>query len=164
MLCQICNKNQATIHLTEIVDGARTEMHTCEQCAIEQGITVKSQMPINELLGNLLALQPAEDDLLGEEKEASCPHCGFTLNQFREEAVLGCPHDYDFFEEKLAPLITKAHDGHTTHCGKIPSKTPGETKKKMELTFLNRQLNAAIKKEDYEKAARIRDEINKKEK
>ena len=50
MQCQICHKNGATIHLTEITGGQRTEMHICEQCAAEQGIAVKSHIPINELL------------------------------------------------------------------------------------------------------------------
>ena len=62
MQCQICNKSEATIHLTEIADGVRTEMHICEHCAAEQGIAVKSQMPINELLSSLLASQPSDED------------------------------------------------------------------------------------------------------
>ena len=62
MQCQICNKNEATIHLTEINDGVRTEMHVCENCAAEEGIAVKSQMPIKELLSSLLASQPPDDE------------------------------------------------------------------------------------------------------
>ena len=105
MQCQVCNKNEATIHLTEITNGQRSETHVCEQCAAEQGIVVKSQIPINELLSGLLSVQPTDDELLGpSEQELSCPHCGFTLTQFREQAVLGCPHDYDVFEKALLPL------------------------------------------------------------
>ena len=55
MQCQICNKHDATIHLTEIADGVRSEIHICEHCASEQDIAVKSHIPINELLSNLLA-------------------------------------------------------------------------------------------------------------
>ncbi len=165
MQCQICNKNEATIHLTEIEDGLRTEMHVCEHCAAEQGIAVKSQMPINELLSNLLASQPADDELLDHsEKQLSCPHCGFTLDQFRKEAVLGCPNDYEVFGKSLLPLIEKAHDGKTTHCGKIPSKTPASTKKQMELSNLRQQLQAAVQAENYERAAELRDKISKREK
>jgi len=61
MQCQICNDNEATIHLTEISGGDRKEMHICESCAAEQGIIVKSQIPINELLSGLLASTPSED-------------------------------------------------------------------------------------------------------
>lgn len=161
MRCQICKKNEATIHLTEITDGVRTEMHLCELCAQEQDIAVKSQIPLNELLSNLLAAQPADEELLGDsDKKLSCPHCGTTLEQFRREGVLGCPNDYEVFEKLLLPLIEKAHDGKTTHCGKIPSKIPTDTKKKVELATLRQQLEAAVQSEDYELAAKLRDKIN----
>ena len=160
MHCQICKKNEATIHLTEIIDGVRSEMHLCEHCAAEQGVAVKSQIPINELLSSLLAVQPTDDGLLGPSEKLSCPHCGFTLEQFREEAVLGCPYDYEVFEKALLPLIKKAHDGKTTHCGKVPSKIPKDTKKQIDISSLRQQLDNAVQKEDYELAAKLRDEIS----
>ncbi|HDZ69260.1 MAG TPA: hypothetical protein ENH43_02450 [Phycisphaerales bacterium] len=160
MQCQICNKSEATIHLTEIADGVRTEMHICEHCAAEQGIAVKSQMPINELLSSLLASQPSDEQMLGAmDKELSCPQCGFTLEQFRKEAVLGCGYDYELFEKSLLPLIEKAHNGQTSHCGKIPLKTPADTKKQIELLNLRQQLETAVQAEDYELAAKLRDKI-----
>jgi protein arginine kinase activator len=161
MQCQICQKKEATIHLTEITDGVRSEMHLCEQCAQEEGIAVKSQLSINELLSGLLATQPSDDELFGDtEQEVSCPHCGFTLSQFTKEAVLGCPHDYEVFEKALLPLIQKAHDGKTVHRGKIPSKIPKDTKEQIKLTTMRQQLEAAVQSEDYELAAKLRDEIN----
>lgn len=164
MQCQICTKNDATIHLTEIADGVRAEMHICEHCAQEQGIAVKSQIPLNELLNSLLAVQPTDEELFGpSEKGAStsCPHCGFTLDQFRKEAVLGCPYDYEIFEKPLHRLIEKAHNGKTTHCGKVPSKTSTGTKKQIKLITLRQQLEAAVQSEDYEMAAELRDKIKK---
>jgi protein arginine kinase activator len=165
MRCQICKKNEATIHLTEITDGVRTEMHLCEHCAQEEGVAVKSHLPINELLSSLLATQPSDDELLGDsEQKVACPHCGFTLDQFTKEAVFGCPYDYEVFEKSLLPLLEKAHDGKTTHCGKAPSKTSDDAKKQIELITLRQQLEAAVKNEDYELAAELRDKINQKEK
>jgi protein arginine kinase activator len=165
MHCQICNKNEATIHLTEITDGARSEMHICEHCAVEQGIAVKSQMPINELLSNLLSVQPTDDEMFGSsEQELVCPHCGFTLEQFRKEAVLGCPYDYEVFEKSLLPLIEKAQDGQAVHCGNVPSKVPMDAKKQMELLNMRKQLEAAVHNEDYELAAKLRDKIANSEK
>ena len=58
MQCQVCRKKEATIHLTEITDGVRSEMHLCGHCAQEEGIAVKSQLSINELLSGLLSTQP----------------------------------------------------------------------------------------------------------
>jgi protein arginine kinase activator len=162
MQCQVCQKKEATIHLTEITDGVRSEMHLCEHCAQEEGIAVKSQLSINELLSGLLATQPSDDELFGDtEQELSCPNCGFTLAQFTKEAVLGCPHDYEVFEKLLLPLIEKAHNGQTVHRGKIPSKMPKDTKKQIKLTALRQQLEVAVQSEDYELAAKLRDEINR---
>jgi protein arginine kinase activator len=165
MQCQICKKDEATIHLTEINDGARTELHICEQCAIDQGIAIKSNMPINELLSNLLSVQPTDDEILGHgNEELACLNCGFTIEKFRKEAVLGCPNDYEVFENALLPLIKKAHDGKTSHCGKVPSKLPSDLKEVIEISGLKRQLEEAVKAENYEQAAKLRDKINQAEK
>jgi protein arginine kinase activator len=164
MQCQICNKRDATIHLTEIADGVRTEMHICERCAAEQDIAVKSNIPINELLSNLLAVQPTDEEISGaSDQQLACPSCGFTLAQFRKEGVLGCPRDYEIFEDVLAPLIEKAHDGRTAHCGKVPLKTPVDTRKQLELLNLRQRLEAAVRSEDYELAAQLRDKIRQSE-
>ena len=165
MQCQICNNNDATIHLTEITDGARSEMHICEQCAADQGIAVKSHIPINELLSSLLAAQPADDEFADPaEQQTACPTCGFTLDQFRKEGVLGCPNDYEVFAKSLQPLIEKAHCGKISHRGKLPSRTPQDTRKQAELLNLRQQLDAAVQNEDYELAAQLRDKISEKEK
>jgi protein arginine kinase activator len=161
MQCEICKKKEATIHLTEIIDSMRTEMHICELCAAEQGIALKSQIPINELLNGLLAVQPTDEQLRGQSRQAfACPKCGFTLEQFREKALLGCPNDYELFREDLSPIISKAHNEKTTHCGKVPSKSSAGTKKQIELANLRQKLEAAVKSEDYETAAKLRDKIN----
>ncbi|MHC4062201.1 MAG: UvrB/UvrC motif-containing protein [Planctomycetota bacterium] len=161
MQCQSCQKNEATVHLTEITDGVRTELHLCEHCAQEEGVTVKSPIPLNELLSSLLAAQPEDSDLFPDsEQKLSCPHCGFTLSQFRKEPVLGCAYDYEIFEKSLLPLINKAHNSKTYHCGKVPSKTHADTKKQIELMKLRQQLEAAVKNEDYEQAAKLRDKID----
>jgi len=162
MQCQICNKYEATIHLTEISEGLRNEMHLCERCAVEQGIAVKSQIPLNELLSGLLSSQPSDEEPFGLlKKELSCPHCGFTLDRFHKEAVLGCPYDYEVFEKLLSPLIKKAHGGGTRHHGKVPSKASTDTKKQVELLSLRQQLEGAVQAENYELAAELRDKINK---
>jgi len=163
MQCEICQKNEATIHLTEIVEGLRTEMHFCERCAQEQGIVVKSHIPINELLSSLLASQGTDEDVFGGEKGLCCPRCGFTLELYRKEGLLGCPYDYEVFEKVLLPLVKKTHNGGTSHCGKVPTKTPQDTKKEIELSNLRQQLEIAVQNEDYETAARLRDKINQME-
>ncbi|MBN2456328.1 MAG: UvrB/UvrC motif-containing protein [Sedimentisphaerales bacterium] len=165
MQCQICKKNEATIHLTEISDGQRSEMHLCEACAAEQGIAVKTNVPLNDLLSSLLESQPSDEQLYGaSERKIKCPNCGMTLKQYRKDSLLGCPYDYVVFEKQLLPLIKMAHNGKTVHCGKIPAKAPQDIKNQVEIFRLQRELNQAVKAEDYERAAKLRDTINQQSK
>ena len=160
MQCQKCKKNTATIHLTEITDGVREETHLCELCAHKQGIAIKSQMPLNEFLNTLLAVQPeTEEATSAETAELVCPQCGITWEQFRKKGLLGCPHDYEVFEDVLSTIIEQTHAGNSTHCGKVPSSTGADTKKQTQLLRLRRDLDAAVRQEDYEAAAKLRDRI-----
>ncbi len=159
MQCEFCQSREATIHLTEITDGVRTEMHLCEQCAQEQGVGTKTNIPLNELLSNLLSMGPKEEPSITGESEVVCRYCGWTLEKFREMAVLGCPYDYEVFEKELLSLIKKAHDGATEHCGKMPARMPKDEQKQMEAARLRKQLDEAVKNEDYELAAKIRDKL-----
>ena len=160
MQCQICHKKTATIHLTEISNGMRTEVHFCELCAVQQGVSAAGQISVNELLSNLLASQPSDEELTGGRADITCPHCGMSLQKFQKHGVLGCPNDYVVFEKALLPLIEKAHSGKTRHCGKVPSRVPAETRQKIEYSSLKQQLQAAIQQEDYEAAARLHKKIN----
>jgi protein arginine kinase activator len=137
-------------------------MHVCELCAQQQGLTVKSHISLNELLSGLLAAQPAGDEIFGElDEETACPRCGFTLEDFRRTGLLGCPDDYQFFEKALIPLIEKAHDGASNHCGKVPHRLDSHARNENRLWILRRRLDEAVRAEDYEKAAVLRDEIEK---
>jgi protein arginine kinase activator len=162
MQCQLCKKRTATVHLTEISQGVRTEMHICEHCAAEQGVAGQSQTSVNELLSHLLAVQPTDEEIFGPpEKEQACPNCGFTMERLRKDGSLGCPLDYKMFEDALVPLLERAHGGKTTHCGKVPAKIPQDTKRVVELSQLRHQLEDAVRGEDYELAAELRDKIRK---
>jgi protein arginine kinase activator len=162
MQCQICKQNTATIHLTEIVDGHRNETHLCESCAQKEGVAVKAQIPLNELLSTFLASAPETPSSTALSKSGqSCPHCGMTFEKFRQQSLLGCVYDYEVFDKQLGPIIEKAHGGHTEHRGKIPSHMPTDERKQLELSRLKQELEAALAKEDYETAAKIRDRIKK---
>ncbi len=157
MLCQRCKKNQATVHLTDIVKNEKYEKHLCDQCAQEENITIKSHTPINELLASFVLQQSDAQELA----DLKCEQCGTTFVEFRNNGLLGCPNDYDVFEEALAPLLERAHgEGASHHVGKVPHGRTGETEKQQrELVRLRRQLNEAVEHENYEKAAEVRDQI-----
>lgn len=160
MQCQICNKNTATIHLTEISEGQRTEIHLCESCAIQQGVASKAHISVKDLLAGLLASGPSEQELFGPDvADRTCPVCGFKIASVRKEGLLGCPNDYEVFEDVLLPLLERAHDGKTRHIGKVPSRLGTGAKVAIELVRMREQLKAAVRQENYELAAKLRDQI-----
>lgn len=168
MQCQHCKQQAATIHLTEITNGQRQETHLCEDCAQQQGLAIKNQVPINELLSTLLSsqgasAQPAEKAKSSKQEPApaalTCPACGMTFEQFRKETLLGCPADYEVFKAPLLRIIEKAQAGSTSHCGKVPARAPSDNKRYIKILNLRKELQSAINNENYEKAAEIRDRI-----
>lgn len=159
MNCQNCNKNTATIHLTEITNGKRREKHLCESCAQSDGIAINAQIPLNDLLNNLLAAQPKEKSVF-DSKNTSCPKCNITMDKINDQSLLGCPEDYDIFNESLNKIIDKCQDGGKVHCGKVPQNKYDETTQNLEMANLKQALDEAIRQERYEDAAQLRDKIN----
>ena len=163
MKCDNCNKS-ATVHLTEIKGGKKIEKHLCEQCAAQnEGLPVKSHMPINELLTNFVL---AHSGLQQKEQGTGCPQCGITWAEFRQNGLLGCANDYTVFERDLTPLLQRAHEGATHHVGKVPARRGGTgvpMKRQVDLTRLRKELARAVEGEDYERAAKLRDQIRQAE-
>lgn len=155
MLCQRCKKHTATVHLTEIVKSEKREKHLCEKCAAEEGVTMKQHVPLNELLTNFLVSQAGAQEL----GDLTCPECGMSFVEYRNHGLLGCPNDYDVFEKVLGPLIERAHEGGTHHVGKTPKHAGKGESRQRDLMRLRRELDAAVRREDYERAAEIRDQI-----
>jgi len=157
MKCQRCKKNPATVHLTDIVKNEKYEKHLCDECAREENVTFKSHTPINELLASFVMQQSGAQELA----ELQCDQCGTTFVEFRNNGLLGCPADYDVFEEALAPLLQRSHGEEATHhVGKTPKgRSDDAGNQRRELIRLRRELNEAVEREDYETAASLRDTI-----
>ena len=155
MVCQRCKKNTATVHLTEIVKNEKREKHLCEKCAVQEGLAVKAPVPINELLASFVGEQAGARELA----KMTCPQCGMTFLEFRNRGLLGCPGDYEAFGKVLIPLLERAQEGASQHVGKVPARSGAGQEKQGELMRLRRELAEAVEKEDYELAARLRDQI-----
>ena len=153
--CEKCNKQPATVHLTEIVGGKKIEKHLCEDCASNEGITIKADVPISQLLEDFVLQSGGQQ----EPAQLKCDVCGMTFGEFRQKALLGCSHDYEAFERAMGPLIQRAQEGGTQHVGKVPHRAGTIEKKQMALLRLRAQLKSAVDGENYEQAAAIRDEI-----
>lgn len=161
MLCDLCGKNQATVHLTEIIDDQMNELHLCEECARKKSVQMEQQFGLADLLAGLAELgQPKEPAELAGFK---CANCGLTYQDFKRTGRLGCSECYSNFKKYLAPLLKKIH-GSTQHVGKTPRMAAPRAKKKVDLTDLRMKLQQAINNEEFEEAARLRDKIKELEK
>lgn len=156
--CDRCDSRPATVHLTEIVNGEKIEKHLCEHCASEEGITIKANVPISQLLEDFI-LQSSEPGEEGEPEELRCDVCGLTFSEFRKAGQLGCPNDYDVFAPRLEPLLERAHDGAGQHIGKVPQRAGNAQKRQTEILRLRGELRSAVAREEYERAVELRDRI-----
>ena len=158
VLCEQCKQTNATVHLTDIhPDGEPVERHLCEECAAQEGVTLKPHEPINMMLEKFVKIGAG----MQEAVQRKCPRCGITFGEFRAQGLLGCPQDYVEFGDLLLPLIERAHGGADQHVGKVPGQTSGVGKRRARVMRLQRDLEAAVAVEDYEKAAELRDELTK---
>ncbi|MBI4576831.1 MAG: UvrB/UvrC motif-containing protein [Planctomycetes bacterium] len=157
VICEGCNQNVATVHLTEIVKQTKKEVHLCEACAEERGVTKKAPFSISDLLGGLAEPQPAEKEEAAAPTQ-DCPRCGLSYADFRAHGRLGCPEDYRVFGKLLLPLLEKIH-GNTQHLGRVPKRAGERVLREKELMQLREELRRAIDREEYEHAAELRDRI-----
>ncbi len=168
MFCQECNERPATVHLTKIINGEKTILHLCDKCAQEKGemfmMHPGAGFSINHLLAGLLnmeqgAFHSAQSSPFYQQTEPHCPHCSMTYSQFVKIGHFGCPNCYDAFREYLTPLLRRLHSGSLVHNGKIPRRMGGSIHIRKSIEELKQILQEAVAKEEFEKAAEIRDQI-----
>lgn len=161
MLCDVCGKKEATVHLTEIVNDKVTKLHLCEACSREKGAEMEEHFGLSDLLAGLSDIGAAAGPEIVES--IKCPNCSFTYQDFRKMGRLGCSECYEAFKKQLAPLLKRIH-GADRHVGKVPltvGKTVRDTKSLQELKM---KMEKAIQAEEFEEAARLRDRIREMEK
>jgi protein arginine kinase activator len=163
MLCQNCKKREANVHLTEIVDNAKREIHLCEECAQEKGVAIKTQigsLEIPEFFGQLAQSQPQTSSGQPVEGQLRCDVCGLTFEAFRNMGKFACPNDYVAFKKGLLGLLDRVH-GSTQHRGKVPTRATDRIAQQKELMQLRDELKQAVSSEAYERAAELRDKVHK---
>ena len=151
MKCHHCD-NQATVHLTQILNGQMHKMDLCESCAQAKGVT----NPENLSISNLMDKVDMDTDNSGTSMV--CESCGTTHQEFKKGGRLGCEACYHVFRPVLDPLLDGMHAG-TKHLGKIPSGSASRVKFERSVDTLKTELKDAVEKEDYEKAALVRDKL-----
>jgi len=144
------------LHITEVLgEDQWEELHLCEECA-HKYLYEPQQKGTATKGSSIPAASDEAEESGGLNKE--CSECGIKFADFRNSGRLGCPHDYQVFRDELLSLLENIH-GETRHCGKTPRRQPQNRQTQTELVALRKQLTAAIHREAYEEAARLRDRI-----
>lgn len=154
MTCDRC-KCEASLHLTEVIQGEKREYHLCSSCAKEAGLApAEGGGGLESVIeGFLIARLGAA---IGELARRSCPYCGLKFMDFRSSGKWGCPNDYEVFAAAVNPCLGETQ-GASRHVGKRPKR--GGTHPAAERLELRARLKRAIHQEDYEEAARLRDRL-----
>jgi protein arginine kinase activator len=152
MKCDRCD-NEATVHLTQVVNGKMKKLHLCDDCSTEMGVGQGGFNMSDILLGKGVA-QP----LAGVPGNRACPECGWTLRKLRKQGRLGCPACYETFEKEVKGLLYSIHNA-TEHTGRVPKGLGDQMSIRNRLDDLRSRITEAVADEKYEQAAQYRDEL-----
>ena len=162
MLCQNCGKNEANTHIKQIINGDTAESHLCSECANHLGYSDMFSgfdFSLSDFFGGFLNdVMPSH--MLGDVKR--CEKCGASFNDIVREGKVGCANCYKVFYDRLRPSLQRIH-GKASHSGKI-SRNAGEAHKEEDNTQekiakLQALMDEAVSQQNFEEAAKIRDEI-----
>ena len=171
MLCENCRKREATVHFQKIVNGKVETKHYCALCMEKlSGTAVFDGMNLADLL---LKVKEAVEQNGGDGGPAECPPdasgitcpvCSWDLERFLKTESCGCPECYQAFRKYMGKILKKYHTKQV-HTGKVPLQTgslAGKNTRGMllrQLYGLQKELKFMVEKEEYELAAKLRDEI-----
>ncbi|HTF89709.1 MAG TPA: UvrB/UvrC motif-containing protein [Planctomycetota bacterium] len=162
-VCSSCQQAQATVLVTELVHGDDPttvvqvrEQELCDACA--QGQNLPHNPALKKSPQEILKLLHASAQRSRREPTIQCPDCGMTLLEFRQKGRMGCPKDYEVFGAHARELLERIH-GATAHVGRLPGQDAAGLERSRRMSELQKELEAAIRQEAYEQAARLRDEL-----
>lgn len=165
MLCDNCGKHEASIKLTQIINGKKTEMMICEECGQKMGIAdIGFEMPIDisDFLGDFEFENEKFMPFNVCQQQTRCKKCDMTYDEFLESGKFGCEECYKTFGNKIDTVL-KRIQGTDSYIGRKANHNETnkiqEVKTNNKLDELQNKLKQAIKEERYEDAAKIRDEI-----
>ena len=159
MLCEVCHKEQATVFLTEVINGKKIELHMCAACAAKEKARMYSDDSFQQFISGLLKLTGKEEE---EDKKPleECPGCHMTIDEFRKKSKLGCGQCYEVFKPYIKHIVKSVHGGDS-HTGKQPLRLNEKEIKRQEIENLESSLKIALMQEDYQEAAKVRDLLAK---
>lgn len=165
MLCDKCQQNPASVFITKMVNDQKTEYKLCLECAKKEQLfpgSIEGPVSVDSLLKGFFGASQATLPE-SENAAAACPACGMTLGKLAEKGRFGCSECYNAFGDTALKTIKRIH-GRKRHIGKMPKRTSGALSMKRKLKDLRTELEEHVIREEYEEAAKLRDEIRALEK
>lgn len=163
MLCERCQERPATVFYTEIINNKQKKMQLCEVCAGQmqaEGLGGLPQMNLHNFLASFWNQMSGVHPFAPKTKEETCPSCGTPESLFAQKGLFGCGDCYKHFGERLEPLLRRIH-GSSAHTGKVPLRSGGKVLLARQIEELKAGLRDAVAREEFEKAAELRDNIKK---
>ncbi len=106
-------------------------------------------------------LEHLKEDLVVERPPAgpaTCPACGMTRTEILKKGRLGCDRCYEAFAAEMLPVVVSLQHADQ-HLGKVPRRASVRMRASVEQARLRRELDQAVAAENYELAAKLRDQI-----
>lgn len=169
MPCDECGVNEAAYTISVMMDGHQTQRHLCADCMAKMNMEIATGN-VKNLLGAIMAaisagVSAAQDAAAAGETNADdglhdvvCEKCGTPLDAFVKEGRLGCAGCYETFRERLIPMLEQVH-GRAVHTGRRPLDTEEARSYRSAHEELERQMELAAQREDFETAAMLRDQL-----
>ncbi len=164
MKCQKCGINEATTHIKQIINGHKSEIYLCPQCANEENAIPSFKSVFDNDFDNLFSnFWGTSASVLNQApNETICKTCGTTLRDIQSRGKLGCSDCYAVFERLLQRPLKEIH-GSCTHTGKLPKRAAKGLRLDSEIDKLKDELSRAVLDQNFEKAAELRDKIKEME-
>jgi protein arginine kinase activator len=122
----MCNKAEATVHLTQVVGGKSKKLDLCSDCAEQCGVDDPAGFSMIEILKKFSGVFGPEEpatQVAVRQPSLRCPVCGYTELDMSKTGRVGCPSCYITFEKVLEKALKAMHRG-TRHVGKHPQHMP----------------------------------------
>lgn len=163
MICSECGRHEAAVAYTEFSGGKAATWNLCEECAARRGVSASLSSLSGPLVNILMGLLEEVGRDGGDAATGPvCGVCGLSLEEFRRVGRLGCSACYGAFREELAPLVRRIHGG-VEHAGRAPGSLEPTEGPRREIARLRAELERAVRREEYERAASLRDAIRERE-
>lgn len=159
MLCEKCCQRQAAVHVKQIINGQKTEMYLCQECVEQYEKPLSFEQFFQGLL-DVFGAPPASVSQRPNISAGTCPVCGLSYEDFRKTGRLGCANCYQVFRREIDAIL-KNIQGSNRHEGKLPQKSGALLLNKRKVDKLKASLSKSIENEEYEEAAKLRDQIRK---